>query len=571
MKKLFSGSFRNRIFFSLLAAAMIPLILSSVLIQEIFRSRQETQARSETGDQLGELGSALSDIFGGIASSAEAAEKDRDIRSILQGGSYTQTEANRVLFSLTENVRDHAQFDLYGADGLRRCSTENVPAGAFLPADWGILKRAAETEKLCWSASETPGNLSEPLYTGASRITDGDGNVLGFLVVSLYEKDLRDITEGKHSPVNTLFLVSRYFRPVFCEEPSLADEVVPVLRNMLLSGGESDAAEGDFLYGVSYNEASELYAVIRSPQVFTESTRRLFYTVSSSAVLLGFLLAVLLSLSLSRQLSKPVMRLHRAIGEITQDNLDARAEVSGDDEFSSLAVRFNDMTAALKRNREELIRNQKELNEAQIRMLQAQLNPHFLGNTLDTMKWLGRINRVPQISEMSADLADILRFCISPEEFVTFERELEVLGRYIDIQKLRLSGRIRFEIDVPEELKELMVPKMILQPLAENAIVHGMDGVEQGVLRVEARETEDGMLRIRIEDNGCGIPKEMEGPYRPSESGAERSHFGLYNVDTILKKHYGAPCGLTLENRKDAPGAAVTALLKCSYSGGTNA
>ncbi len=124
------------------------------------------------------------------------------------------------------------------------------------------------------------------------------------------------------------------------------------------------------------------------------------------------------------------------------------------------------------------------MNEAQIRMLQAQLNPHFLCNTLDTMKWISKINQVPQVADMSTDLADILRFCISPDEFVPLRREVEILRRYMEIQSIRLSGKCRLEVDMPPELEECRVPKMILQPLAENAILHGLDGVEDGVIWV---------------------------------------------------------------------------------------
>ena len=104
-------------------------------------------------------------------------------------------------------------------------------------------------------------------------------------------------------------------------------------------------------------------------------------------------------------------------------------------------------------------------------MLQAQLNPHFLCNTLDTMKWISKINQVPQVALMSTNLADILRFCITPDEFVPLRRELEILSRYVEIQRIRLSESFSYTEAVPEALLSCMVPKMLLQPLAENAIL----------------------------------------------------------------------------------------------------
>ena len=104
-----------------------------------------------------------------------------------------------------------------------------------------------------------------------------------------------------------------------------------------------------------------------------------------------------------------------------------------------------------------------------------------------------------------------------------------------------------------------MVPKMLLQPLAENAILHGLSGVSAGQLLVTARETDEKLLEIRVCDNGCGLPPELLGPYRPPEQ--PTGHLGLLNVDTILRKHYGERFGLRLENNTAGGGACIIAVL----------
>ena len=119
--------------------------------------------------------------------------------------------------------------------------------------------------------------------------------------------------------------------------------------------------------------------------MFTSDTISLVYAISGACALVCIAVSVLLSLTLSRQLSRPVSRLHAAIEEVSsRNNLDVYVQPEHDDELGALAERFNGMLIALKRNQEQLVENQRELNEAQIRMLQAQLNPHFLCNTLDT-------------------------------------------------------------------------------------------------------------------------------------------------------------------------------------------
>ena len=275
----------------------------------------------------------------------------------------------------------------------------------------------------------------------------------------------------------------------------------------------------------------------------------------------GAAVSIFLSLQLSRQMFRPIGRLHDAISQVGQNDLQVQVAIEEDrrDELSELAQQFNRMVLSLRRNQQALLENQQALNDAQIRMLQAQLNPHFLCNTLDTMKWISKINQVPQVALMSTNLADILRFCILPDEFVPLEKELQILGRYVEIQRIRLSDSFTYEQTVPEALLSCMVPKMMLQPLAENAILHGLSGVPDGKLTVEARELEDETLEIRVCDNGAGLPEALLGPYRPPEK--QTRHLGLFNVDTILKKHYGERFGLRLDNRTDGTGACITARL----------
>ena len=214
----------------------------------------------------------------------------------------------------------------------------------------------------------------------------------------------------------------------------------------------------------------------------------------------------------------PIERIHSAIGEVVHNNLDVYVPHERNDELGQLAERFNGMLIALKKNQAQLLENQRELNEAQIRMLQAQLNPHFLCNTLDTMKWISKINSVPQVAVMSTNLADILRFCVSPEEFVPLRRELEILQRYVEIQRIRLSGSFAFSVEVPPELLDCPVPKMILQPIVENAMLHGLEGVEHGAISVRA-ETCRGVLSISVTDNGRGLPRNWWVP-TPAGPGA---------------------------------------------------
>lgn len=557
MKKLFYRSFRNRLFVAFLVVSLTSLLIRSAMLLQIFRLRLTDAAVTESRGYLNSVLHAMDTVYEGFAASAAALQSDSLVVQALSQGGGEETQVYNRLFNATEGMRGYARFDLYDQDGRWHYSTQNAPVQKQMPTNWGALYAAAEGSKLTFVACTDVTDVNQPLLQGAAPLADGAGRQVGYLVISLYQNNFRQLLSDKYGTQNELILLSRYWRPVYCAQPSLAAALAPKLRQQLLAGEALDDAAEDFLYRVEYHEPTGLYLVLQRPEVFTKDTIRLLYTVSLSSALVCIVISVLMSLKLSSQLFRPIERLHSAIGEVVHNNLDVYVPPYQNDELGELAQRFNGMVVALKRNQEELLQNQRELNEAQIRMLQAQLNPHFLCNTLDTMKWISKINKVPQVALMSTSLADILRFCISPDEFVPLYREVEVLERYLEIQKIRLSGTFTFTVDLPRELEDCLVPKMILQPLVENAVLHGLDGVENGEIRVEARRTEAGRLQITVTDNGRGLPPEMIGAY----SGRDRRQLGLYNVNTILQKYYGEGSGLCLENRTEGAGAVVTATL----------
>ena len=223
-----------------------------------------------------------------------------------------------------------------------------------------------------------------------------------------------------------------------------------------------------------------LYAVLQRPQALNRDTRGLLTTVTVSSALVCVGLSVLMSLRLSRQMFYPIERLHSAIGEVVHNNLDVYVPPYQDDELGELAQRFNGMVVALKRNQEQLVENQRELNEAQIRMLQAQLNPHFLCNTLDTMKWISKINQVPQVAP------HVHRPGGHPALLHLPGRVRPPCGgrwrssrRYMEIQSIRLSGKCRLEVDMPPELEGVPgAQDDPSSPWRKTPSLHGLDGVE---------------------------------------------------------------------------------------------
>lgn len=559
MKQLRFSSFRQRLNAAFLAVSLVPVLLCSALLLQIFRLRMTADQQQNAEQQLDGACHALFSMQEGLQEAAITIGGSETVLGALSGGWENSASVYSALYDATEDVRRFARFELYDAEGTLMYATQTVHGAQTLPVSWGILKEAADRDTIVYSASIDPTDLDAPVLRGAVRLTR-DGQTAGFLVAAFYETQLRAMFDSLAGAQNEILLMDGFWRGVYCSQQAQVQTLSYALRGQLLHGKALTGLSDNFVYTARQDEATGLFLVLQQPQVFTRGTLRLLYTVSALCALGGVAVSIALSLRLSRQMFQPIGTLHRAITQVGKNDLEVQVPVQEGqcDELGELAQQFNGMVLSLRRNQQALLENQQALNDAQIRMMQAQLNPHFLCNTLDTMKWISKINQVPQVALMSTNLADILRFCISTDEFVELRQELAILGRYVEIQRIRLSDSFTFAQDVPETLLSCLVPKMMLQPLAENAILHGLSGVQDGRLTVTARE-EGGVLEICVLDNGCGFPADMLGPYQAPEQ--QTGHLGLFNVDTILRKHYGERFGLRLENRKDGAGACITARL----------
>ena len=554
------NSFRHRLFAAMLLSSLLPLLICSVLMVQITRLRMENKAREDMAQQSAVLCQSLSEIQQAVTGAAARLTDTEAAIHALGSGVGSRLQTNSLLFDATDSWRNLAVFDLYDTAGVCRYSTRGT-LSQNLPTDWGVLYGASQAQREpVYYATEDPADTASALLLAGVRLEAEDG-CSGYLVMRLYSAGFHVLLDGKYVQSDVLVL-SRFFRPIYGSQTGLTQVLAPQLRQELLEGNFPE--DGSYVYSVTHHDATGLNLVLRQPKMFTATTVRLLTTAGLVCVLVCVFISALVSLPLSRQIAAPLENLMAAFGRVQQDKLETQLPVDRQDEFGQLADRFNHMVHALSVNRQELLTNQQELNQAQIRMLQAQLNPHFLCNTLDTMKWISKINKVPQVAMMATNLADILRFCISAEEFVPLYREMEILHRYIEIQKLRLSDDFSFSECIPEELYDCMVPKMILQPIVENAILHGIDGQSGSTIRICA-QVADGLLQIDVTDNGRGFPQEMLGQPYGRDKGLAKGHLGLYNVDMILRRNYGEHCGLFLDCGEGGVGAKVTATLPISY------
>lgn len=539
------SSYRRRLLLDFLLVGILPLVVCLSLIFVVFRSTILRSAETSARSQLAGMTACLGETVETCDTVLARLGQDPLVVGALRESAARDTQVYSALYAAAAPLERGADISLYDADGHILYTTGGGRAGEDLASNWGLLALAREREGLVCRRVSPYDTVSRGVMQLARPVSEG-GTTVGYAVAELSEEQVGALFAGMYDDGSEIVLLDGFWDEVYTS-PGLRDSDLAVwLRTQLLSGGSLNDETGDAEYYVEREDLSGFALALRQPKPLADWVMRLFYIIAGVSILVSLLLCLRVAVGFSRRIFEPVSSLNRAMAQVEGGDLDVRLSVPGTDEISQLSGRFNRMTERLKENLNESVRQQQELGDAQIRMMQAQLNPHFLYNTLDTLKWLGKINRVEEVSTISADLADILRRSISAQEFVALREELALLERYVEIQKIRFPGKFEYVTDVAGDALEVPVPKLMLQPLVENAIIHGFEDGSHGVVRVTARR-QGGQVVVTVQDNGVGMAPEsvarFEARQGPEEGGG---HFGLYNVDAILRLHYGQDHGLVL-------------------------
>lgn len=544
-------SFRNRIFVTMLLAILLPLLLCGALMMRLLIVRSEESLAAEAEEQLTDLSAAVEGLQEDCGAVIGELMDSTVLRSALRRGGGDSRTLYQVLSRAAGPMRDAVRLEVYDREGMRCYTTSGLPGGV-LAADWGILRAAGEAEDVIFRTADEGG------LAAAQAVRNYSGTILGYVVAVVEPASFEELFSGLYTAASEVLLLDGRWRPVYYSRPAQAAQTAESLRRQLLERGTLQGGEGAYRFFARRCGSEGFVLVLQQPRAFTPLVVGAILLTGALMGTLCLVLALFSAWTLSRYLAKPVHQLDEAMGEVERGRLDVRLETDRSDELGRLASRFNQMTEEYRANLDRSVQRERELNQARLRMMQAQLNPHFLYNTLDAVKWLGMAHQAPEVAELATDLAAILRSSISGDEIVTLEEELELVERYVNIQTIRFGDRFTCELDVAERYQSCLVPKLALQPLVENAILHGVADREDGYVKVWAGE-EEGMLLLYVSDNGCGIPEEvlerLNGEIRQPSEG----HLGMFNVDSILRLRYGASCGLSA---RSTPGEGSCVRLK---------
>ncbi|WP_273320269.1 sensor histidine kinase [Vallitalea guaymasensis] len=271
----------------------------------------------------------------------------------------------------------------------------------------------------------------------------------------------------------------------------------------------------------------------------------------------GFLYGIVIILFMiffSIRYTEPMMKMKKVINKVEQGDLTVRTEVHSNDEIGQLGDSLNNMISEMEVLIDKLVKEEQAKKEVELEALHAQINPHFLYNTLNTIKWMAKIQGNKSVSRAITALIKLLRISTNlGRDMITLEEEIDYVKNYIVIQKLRFNEAINLTYNIDSDCLGLTVPKLFLQPIVENSIIYGI-GDENNELNIEIKAFTRGEdLIIEITDDGPGIEDEiLEKIFKSQTDKNKFSKVGLNNVNQRIKLYCGGDYGLQIETKVGA-------------------
>lgn len=581
-------SLRAKIVLAFLAAALLPLTLvgiasyagSATALQELATEASEliaiqlrTNVESLLADgeaylQIGRHDTTLAFVDHGQTSESAAYEAAMDLIELFK--------LFRQMYAYSDNILDISILGLKGMSFSERYGrfSPDVNLWSVPVVQEAILNPYVVVKKYQEQVEYAPREPVQDVITVARAIVKPvTREILGVVTIDISAAALREMVDGITLGETGRFSVisgdrtyihprGRHFKP---------DQVTPETIRVVSgtdTGSLIDTIDGERMLVVFTTVPGAGWKIVGEVSLSeilgsTYRIRRLTFL----AGFLGIVLTVVLFFFISDVLTKPLMDLKDTMLRAQSGNLEARATIHNRDEIADLCAGFNTMIAEIRALLERSLREQDLARKLEIRALQAQINPHFLYNTLDVILWTSQSDDKDRLIRIVKALSSFFRVALSRGgEFITIAEEADLIRNYLLIQKMRYRDVLRYTVDVDQTLVDFKVLKLILQPLVENAIEHGIiRNRGGGSVDVSVRRRSAPMIEFLVQDTGPGmdadrlqaIREEIDASADPLRESLEFG-VGLRNVHQRIQLYYGREWGVVIESRA-GQGTAVSA------------
>ena len=473
------------------------------------------------------------------------------------GGSYL--EANRLLYDFINRQELRAYFVLLDADMQVLSSNfsahnQSIFASSAFAAGAAARMRQEPGATLRYVCTAPVSSEQSCSYTICRAVPDGTGAAAGYLLLNLRQEGFRNAVRDTASEV---LLTDRYDNLIYTTLDAREDpqDKQPSNKFSLPMENEGILTLDDSRYYAARGTVGPQGLRLYTLTSLDVQLRMLLYSAGLFAVFLLLLIGIVTAMTraFTRQNAMELGELKTAVEELKHGGGAEALPAQCSEESQALYTRFRALIA----HNDELLDRRRQM---EIKHLEEQFNPHFVYNVMETVRY--QISEDPETaSEMLLSFASLMRYSVNyGHTKVSLETDVEYVNDYLLLQKARYNNCLLYEFDIPEELLECRVPKLLLQPVIENSITHGYRAGQTLNIRVRAEHRGDA-LRFTVSDDGAGIPAErlceLRESFERDLANEYTAHVGLYNIQKVIRLTYGAPYGVQIEST-EGEGTAVT-------------
>ena len=580
------SSFSIKMFVLIAVCVVMPLSAVCIYVEQSMETVLQNKISERILQNIFVSEKDILKMFQSMAILSNTFALDEELLERMQDRIYTEYEnvqyfnrlVDKMIVTSTHDLADSAKITILEQAGrvYSNWSLNYQDYKFLLEEDW--VKEAKEAGGyMSWSmfspAYVTEDHAKGKTYISLARALLSQGTVgksIGMLIISIEQSKFSDLLKDYTGPEDEAFICIKDGEVLFSANPQniISQEQLKAVYKQMEGKkyGEQKQKIGAEEYLISYYTLPEPWLFGDDPMkifIFTNykevtSSIEALTNKMNGVIAISIMLVILLTYVSIKMLVKPIGLLTEKMKEYTLEQEITGIDIRRKDEIGHLNRAFVRMSDNIKSLFAKLDKESREKEQYRYESLRAQLNPHFLFNTLTSIRWMALIRGADNIVDSIDALASVLKYSLSrSNEEVTLKDELENIKNFIYIHNLRYQDQCVLELDSMDEIEDLKMMKFILQPVVENSIIHGMDKNKKELnIRVYGYIEEETLL-LFVEDNGIGITKEAVEKFASSKNGGRMTGIGLKNVDTCIRMTYGEQYGLTIEGMKQG-GTCVT-------------
>ena len=571
-----------------LKIGFVLITVLPVLAVGYFSYEQGSQAiynkmRRSITETMGQVGINLSSKLQTIVNDGtEIAYNDLVQTTLVNYNSLSTHELNRIESELSEYINRKYIFNNYVAEiiiytnELDRINAYGQSHFWFMPKKENlekIVERAKELDGMCiWVPvnSDYEEGLAKKVFGDRKSIiliravkSLETGNQIGYLLMRIDEHIISDTFIDIDIGDGAQIFILNSDNTVVSSAGEYAEVALKYHETGILNEINQADNERSFSYKIDKSSYLATYTTVKQADWYIVALIELDYLYSESKQLLwnvfilglcSLIFALFLNYIISMSIVTPIRQLVDGINSFKNGALDISIDDEGNDEFSELNGSFNEMTSEITRLIQDIKRQERQKKELEIRALQAQINPHFLSNVLNTVSYIASIKKENNIVNLVDSIVTLLNGCMKNDNSqITVEEEISLLKSYITMQEYRLFGRFTVEFSIEPSILSCLIPRFLLQPILENALIHGIEPSGKTGLIVIKGFKQDNILYFSITDNGIGMAQEQIDLLLESDDHNHNSRLngiGIANTRDRINLLYGSEYGLEINSVK---------------------